>query len=131
MTNFGFWTLTFLVVANMIGAGVFLSAGFMAQQLSAGWILAAWSVGALLAMAGARSYAEVALLIPRSGGEYRYLSDQIDQLSSAGAPRRFLVNLHLGDFALWMTGIFPDHVSARVRRRGAERDPRAAGDQDD
>lgn len=64
-----------LVVANMIGAGVFLSAGFMAQELSAGWILAAWFVGALLAMAGARAYAEVALLIPRSGGEYRYLTE--------------------------------------------------------
>ena len=59
----------------MIGAGVFLSAGFMAQELSAGWVLAAWGVGALLAMAGARTYAEAALLIPRSGGEYRYLSE--------------------------------------------------------
>jgi len=64
-----------LVVANMIGAGVFLSAGFMAQELSAGWILGAWMVGALLAMAGARTYAEAAVLIPRSGGEYRYLSE--------------------------------------------------------
>jgi len=59
----------------MIGAGVFLSAGFMAQELGAGWILAAWGTGALLAMAGARAYAEAALLIPRSGGEYRYLSE--------------------------------------------------------
>lgn len=64
-----------LVVANMVGAGVFLSAGFMAQELSAAWILLAWLVGALLAMAGARAYAEAALLIPRSGGEYRYLSE--------------------------------------------------------
>jgi len=64
-----------LVVANMIGAGVFLGAGFMAQELSAGWILLAWGVGALLAMAGARTYAEAAVLIPRSGGEYRYLSE--------------------------------------------------------
>lgn len=64
-----------LVVANMIGAGVFVSAGFMAQELRAAWILAAWAVGALLAMAGARAYAEAALLIPRSGGEYRYLSE--------------------------------------------------------
>jgi APA family basic amino acid/polyamine antiporter len=35
----------------------------------------AWVVGALLAMAGARTYAEAAVLIPRSGGEYRYLSE--------------------------------------------------------
>ena len=71
------WSGVGLVVANMIGAGVFLSAGFMAQDLSAGWILAAWVVGALLAMSGARSYAEAAVLIPRSGGEYRYLSELI------------------------------------------------------
>jgi len=59
----------------MVGAGVFLSAGFMSQELSAGWILAAWGIGGLLAMAGARTYAEAAVMIPRSGGEYRYLSE--------------------------------------------------------
>lgn len=64
-----------LVVASMVGAGVFLSAGFMAQELGASMILLAWVVGALLAMAGARTYAEVSVLIPRSGGEYRYLSE--------------------------------------------------------
>jgi len=69
------WSGVGLVVANMIGAGVFLSAGFMAQELKAEWILAAWGVGAFLAMAGARTYAEAAVLIPRSGGEYRYLSE--------------------------------------------------------
>lgn len=69
------WSGVGLVVANMVGAGVFLGAGFMAQELSAGWILAAWLVGALLALAGARTYAEVALLIPGSGGEYRYVSE--------------------------------------------------------
>ncbi len=66
-----------LVVASMVGAGVFLSAGFMAQELSAGLILLAWAVGAVLAMAGARTYAEASVLIPRSGGEYRYLSELI------------------------------------------------------
>jgi APA family basic amino acid/polyamine antiporter len=59
----------------MVGAGVFLSAGFMAQELSAGWILAAWGTGAVLALTGARTYAEAAVMIPRSGGEYRYLSE--------------------------------------------------------
>lgn len=63
-----------LVIANMVGAGVFLSTGFMAQQLSAGWILLAWLVGAGLALCGATAYAEVARLVPEGGGEYRYLS---------------------------------------------------------
>lgn len=73
----GFGSGVGLVVANMVGAGVFLGAGFMAQDLGPGGILGAWVVGALLAMAGARAYAEVAFLIPRSGGEYRYLSELI------------------------------------------------------
>lgn len=71
----GLWSGVGLVVANMVGAGVFLSAGFMAQELSPAWILAAWGIGGLLAMAGARTYAEAAVMIPRSGGEYRYLSE--------------------------------------------------------
>jgi APA family basic amino acid/polyamine antiporter len=69
------WPGVGLVAANMIGAGVFLSAGFMAQDMGPGPILLAWVVGAVLAMAGARAYATVAQLVPRSGGEYRYLSD--------------------------------------------------------
>lgn len=63
-----------LVVANMVGAGVFLSTGFMAQAMSPGQILLAWVVGAALALCGARAYAEVARLVPEGGGEYRYLS---------------------------------------------------------
>ena len=73
--SLGLWTGVGLVVANMIGAGVFLSTGFMAQNLGPAAILLAWVVGAALALAGARAYAAVAELIPRSGGEYRFLSD--------------------------------------------------------
>jgi len=69
-----------LVISNMIGAGVFLSAGFMAQDLTPGQILLAWVVGAGIALCGARSYAAVATLVPRSGGEYRYLSDLLHPL---------------------------------------------------
>lgn len=64
-----------LVVANMVGAGGFLSFGFMAQDLGPGPILLAWVVGMVLALAGSLAYAGVAELVPRSGGEYRYLAD--------------------------------------------------------
>jgi APA family basic amino acid/polyamine antiporter len=64
-----------LVVSNMVGAGVFLSAGFMAQDLNAAEILLAWVVGAAIALCGARAYAQVTEWVPRSGGEYRFLSD--------------------------------------------------------
>ena len=63
-----------LVIANMVGAGVFLSTGFMAQSLSPGQVMLAWGIGAVLALCGAWAYAEVARLVPEGGGEYRYLS---------------------------------------------------------
>jgi APA family basic amino acid/polyamine antiporter len=64
-----------LVIANMIGAGVFLSTGFMAQDLGPALIMLAWLIGAVIALAGARAYAELAVILPRSGGEYRFLSE--------------------------------------------------------
>ncbi len=63
-----------MVIANMIGAGVFLSTGYMAQDLTPGQILVAWVIGALLALCGARAYAGIARIVPHSGGEYRFLS---------------------------------------------------------
>ncbi len=69
-----------LVIANMIGAGVLLSTGFMAQSLSAPAIMAAWLLGALLALLGAASYGAIAAANGRSGGEYRYLSDYLHPL---------------------------------------------------
>jgi APA family basic amino acid/polyamine antiporter len=63
-----------MVIANMIGAGVFLSTGYMAQTLTPKQVLLAWVVGAILALAGARAYAGIARIIPHSGGEYKYLS---------------------------------------------------------
>ncbi len=69
------WSGVGIVVSSMVGAGVFLSAGFMAQDLGPGAILWAWVIGALIALAGVRAYSQVARWIPRSGGEYRYLSE--------------------------------------------------------
>lgn len=66
-----------MVIANMIGAGVFLSTGYMAQDLTPQQILLAWAIGAFLALSGARAYAAIAQLVPKSGGEYRYLSTLI------------------------------------------------------
>src|SRR5262249_5793591 len=75
--SLGVWAGIGLVVANMIGAGGFLSTGFMAQDLGPGTILVAWLVGGVVALSGARAYAAAARAVPRSGGEYRLLSDLI------------------------------------------------------
>ena len=66
-----------MVIANMIGAGVFLSTGFMAQDMTARQILFAWIIGMLIAMAGAKAYSGIVQLVPKSGGEYRFLSTLI------------------------------------------------------
>jgi APA family basic amino acid/polyamine antiporter len=71
----GLWSGVGIVIANMIGAGVLTTAGYMAMDLAPSHILWAWVVGGVAALAGARAYAAVAQAIPRSGGEYRYLSE--------------------------------------------------------
>lgn len=73
--------LVTLVVANMIGAGVFTTSGFALGDLGApGWVLAAWLVGGCIALCGALSYGALARLIPASGGEYLYLSRAVHPL---------------------------------------------------
>lgn len=64
-----------LVVASMIGSGVFVTSGFLAKDLAPAAILIGWLVGGVLAACGAMCYAAVAAAIPKSGGEYRYLHD--------------------------------------------------------
>ncbi len=73
--GFGLWTLTFLVVANMVGAGVFTTSGFTLQSLgSPSLVLAAWAVGGMIALAGAVGYGQLIRVMPESGGEYLFLS---------------------------------------------------------
>lgn len=82
MTNkFGFWTLAFLVIANMIGAGVFTTSGYSLAALgSASVVMAAWLVGGLIALAGAVSYGMLIRKMPESGGEYLFLSRAVHPL---------------------------------------------------
>ncbi|MFI4875222.1 MAG: APC family permease [Blastopirellula sp. JB062] len=75
---FGLWTLTFLVVANMIGAGVFTTSGYtLASVGSPGWVVAAWLIGGLIALMGAISYGQLSRVMPESGGEYLFLSQAL------------------------------------------------------
>jgi hypothetical protein len=51
--------------------------------------------------------------------ELRYLVDIVAAADQASGERAFLLRAHLGEFALWLSGLFPDHITARVQRRGA------------
>jgi len=74
--KFGLTTATALVVANMIGSGVFTSLGFQAVGLSSGFaLLMLWVLGGAIALFGALTYSEAGILFPRSGGEYHFLSE--------------------------------------------------------
>ena len=73
--GFGFWTLTFLVVANMVGAGVFTTSGFTLVSLGDPWlVMLAWLVAGAIALCGAFSYGLLVKQMPVSGGEYAFLS---------------------------------------------------------
>lgn len=63
-----------LVIANMIGTGVFTSLGYQVGPIPSGFaILILWFVGGIIALSGAFTYAEIATTLKRSGGEYYYL----------------------------------------------------------
>ena len=73
LTTFSAMTL---VVANMIGTGIFTTTGFLAADLGRSpLVLAAWAVGGIVALAGCLVYAELSVNLPRSGGEYVYLRE--------------------------------------------------------
>lgn len=56
---------------------------------------------------------------PGDPDRYYYLVDLVAAMDGPDGRRQFLVRAHLGNYALWLSGIFPDHVVARVHRRGA------------
>ncbi|MEM6775617.1 MAG: amino acid permease [Pseudomonadota bacterium] len=76
MTRFRPSVAAAIVIANMIGTGVFTSLGFQLVEIqSAPVILALWAVGGVAALCGALSYAELGAALPRSGGEYNFLTE--------------------------------------------------------
>ncbi len=63
-----------LVIANMIGTGVFTSLGYQVGSIPSGFvILVLWAVGGVVALSGAFTYAEISTTLQKSGGEYNYL----------------------------------------------------------
>lgn len=68
----------FLVVASVIGSGIFFTPGRVAELLPhPGWILLAWLVGGAISLAGALANAELGAMYPRAGGDYVYLREAV------------------------------------------------------
>src|SRR3984893_8418048 len=75
LRTIGFFTACGIVIANIIGTGVFTSLGFQLPQIHSGFaLITLWIVGGIAALCGALCYGELAAALPRSGCEYHFLS---------------------------------------------------------
>jgi len=71
----GFVTASSIVIANIIGTGIFTSLGFQLADIQSGFpLLMLWIIGGIAALCGALCYSELSAALPRSGGEYHFLS---------------------------------------------------------
>src|SRR5438128_6982570 len=72
----GFVTASSIVIANIIGTGIFTSLGFQLTDIQSGFpLLMLWIIGGIAALCGALCYGELSATLPRSGGEYHFLSE--------------------------------------------------------
>ena len=81
----GLFSATVLVIANMVGTGIFTTSGFiMAELQDSRALLLCWLFGGIFALCGALCYGELGARFPRAGGEYVFLRE------SFGKPVGFL-----------------------------------------
>ena len=65
-----------IVIGGIIGSGIFINPYIVAQRLnSSELVIGAWVAGAVIALIGALSYAELGAMFPAAGGQYVYLRD--------------------------------------------------------
>ena len=116
------FTATAIAVADMVGIGVFTSLGFQVQDITSAFsLLMLWIVGGIVALCGALSYAELAAALPRSGGEYNFLSRVYH--SAVGFMAGWLsatvgfaapIALAAIAFGAYFKGVFPNAPSATL-----------------
>ncbi len=71
----GLFSASSIVIANMVGAGIFTTSGLLMSGLGNPWFLIIlWVTGGIIALCGALSYAELGAAMPQAGGEYIFLS---------------------------------------------------------
>ena len=81
--RFGLATATFVVVSSMIGTGVLTTSGFTVYFVGSNQLmLALWVVGGVLAVCGALTLCELSAALPRSGGDYVFLSEAYGPLAA-------------------------------------------------
>lgn len=77
----GLLDATMIVISGIIGGGIFFTPATVAQRLPSGpWIIAAWTAGAIIAYAGALTFAELGSRFPEAGGHYVYVRNAFGKL---------------------------------------------------
>jgi len=77
----GVFSASLLVVGGIIGSGIFFIPAVTARALpTSGWILAVWTLGGVVALAGALTYAELGAMMPEAGGGYVYVREAFGRL---------------------------------------------------
>ncbi len=72
----GLFSATNLVIANMVGTGIFTTSGFIMQELgNPQTMLLCWTAGGIFALCGALCYGELGAMFPKAGGEYIFLRE--------------------------------------------------------
>ncbi|MGD8703422.1 MAG: amino acid permease, partial [Desulfosarcina sp.] len=72
----GLFSAVAVVVANMVGTGIFTTSGFILQEVGdSTMLLLGWLIGGAFALCGALCYGELGARYPQAGGEYVYLRE--------------------------------------------------------
>jgi len=71
---------SFLVIGAVVGSGIFMTTGFIAEYLSSPFLIfIVWPVGGIITICGALSFAELGAMFPKAGGQYVYLREAYGQ----------------------------------------------------
>ncbi len=105
---------TMLIVASVIGGGIFFTPAEVATLLPApGWIMAAWGAGALLSLAGALANAELGAMFPRAGGDYVYLSEAMHPIAGFLVGWLSFIAIYAGTIAA-LAAILAEGITERL-----------------
>lgn len=81
MRGLSAWDAALLTIGSILGTGIFITTGDIARRVPhAGLILALWTAGGILTLAGALTYAELGAMFPRAGGQYQFLKEAYGRL---------------------------------------------------
>ncbi len=124
----GLLDATMLVIGSMIGSGIFIVSADIARQVqSPGLLILVWTVTALMTIAAALSYGELAAAMPNAGGQYVYLRESFGPLSGFLFGWTMFLVIQTGTIAAVavafakFTGVFFPSVSANHYLIGANK----------